>query len=64
MKSDLIDLTLQKHHQTDKAILASDDGDEDNAVWIPLSMIEVEEKKDGIVEITIPEWKAKQLGLI
>ena len=34
MKSDLVDLELRIHHETAKAILASDTGDKDKAVWI------------------------------
>ena len=63
-KSDLIDLTLQKHHETPKAILVSDDGDKNRAVWLPLSQVEVVEKGQGIVEVTVPEWLAKDKGLI
>ena len=63
-KSDLIDLTLQRHHETPKAILVSDDGDKDKAVWLPLSQVEVVEKGQGIVEVTVPEWLAKDKGLI
>ena len=33
-KSDLIDVTVQLHHETAKAVLVSDDGDRDKAVWI------------------------------
>lgn len=64
-KSDLIDVTVSLHHQTEKAILVSDDGDEKKAVWLPLSQIEVTEtKKSGIVEVALPEWLAEKKGLI
>lgn len=63
-KSDLVDIAVQVHHRTDKAILVSDDGDRDKAVWLPLSQIEIEERAKGIVEVTLPEWLAMDKGLI
>lgn len=64
MKSDLVDLTMQLHHRTERAILASDDGDKEKAVWLPLSQIEVLTKENGIVEVTMPEWLAVEKGLV
>lgn len=64
MKSDLIDVMVQKHAETPKAILVSDDGDEKKAVWIPLSQCEIEPKGKGTFELTLPEWLAQDKGLI
>lgn len=70
MKSDLVDITVQMHVETEKAILVSDDGDKDNAVWLPKSQVEVEfhpsmkERGNGIATITLPEWLAKDKGMI
>ena len=63
MKSDLLDVTMQLHYRTDRAILVSDDGDKENAVWLPLSQVEVLPKNDGMVEVTMPEWLAVEKGL-
>lgn len=63
-KSDLIDVTMQLHHETDKAVLVSDDGDKSGAVWLPLSQCEVERKPNGIVIVTLPEWLATAKGLV
>lgn len=63
-KSDLLDITVQLHHETAKAILVSDDGNKDNAVWLPLSQCEVERKSGGIVIVTLPEWLATDKGLV
>ena len=64
-RSDLIDLTLRLHHRTERAILVSDDDDRENAVWVPLSQVEVEETgKTGIVVVTMPEWLAEDKGLL
>ena len=60
----LIDITMQLHHETQRAVLVSDDGDESKAKWLPKSLIEIQPLKDGMVEITLPEWKAKMEGLI
>jgi hypothetical protein len=63
-KSDLVDLTMQLHQETARAVLVSDDGDRDNAVWVPLSHCEIERKASGIVIVTMPEWLALDKGLI
>ena len=62
--SDLCDVTVRVHHTTERAVLVSDDGDPEKAVWLPLSQVEVETKANGIAEITLPEWLAKERGLI
>lgn len=63
MKSDVIDLTVQLHHETEKAVLVSDTADPKDAVWIARSLIEIE--PDGATHtITLPEWLAKEKGLI
>ena len=66
MKSDLVDVTVQKHAETARAILVSDDGDKAKAVWIPLSQCEIEPVKGSAdtFTLTIPEWLAQDKGLI
>ena len=70
MKSDLVDVTVQMHAATERAVLVSDDGDQNKAVWIPLSQCEVtfdpsmKERNKGIATLTLPEWLAKDKGLI
>lgn len=63
-KSDLVDLTMQLHAETAKAIRVSDDGDDKKAVWLPLSQVEIERKAKGIVIVTLPEWLAIDKGLV
>lgn len=63
-KSDLIDVTVRLHHETARAILVSDDGDRDKAVWLPLSQVEIERQDKDIVVVTLPEWLALDKGLI
>lgn len=64
VKSTLVDIAVQVHHQTEKAILVSDDGDKEKAVWVPLSQCEVEHGKRGTATLTLPEWMALDKGLI
>lgn len=61
MRSNLIDCAVQLHHETEKAWLVSDTGERDKAVWIPKSQAEFDEA-DGT--LTLPEWLAKDKGLI
>lgn len=60
-KSNIIDLHVHIHHKTEKAVLVSDDGDEENAVWLPLSQVELEPRERTV---TLPEWLAQDKGLI
>ncbi|MGY6709748.1 MAG: hypothetical protein ACXIVF_15620 [Rhizobiaceae bacterium] len=64
MKSDLVDLTMQMHAMTERAIRVSLDGDDGKAVWLPLSQVEVLRRPRGMVEITCPEHMALEKGLI
>jgi hypothetical protein len=64
MKSDIIDIAVQVHHATERAVLVSDDGDRDNAVWLPLSQVEIERGDRGQAVVTLPEWLAKERGLV
>jgi len=74
----LHDLAMALHYDTGKALLVSETGEEANAIWLPRSQVECVPtdktvdavKKDGqivalpLVTITIPEWLAKDKGLI
>ena len=64
MKSDLIDLEMCLYYQTEKAILVSDDGDWENAVWLPKSLIEFEKNGDGFVTVTMREQLAIDKRLV
>lgn len=82
--SDLHDLTLVFHYETQSgspntgALLASIDGDESKAVWLPKSLIEFKPTGDYVtghrkngqavrlvaVTVTLPEWLAVKNGLL
>ena len=64
MKSDIIDIDGAIEARTEKAILFHT-GDKEQATWLPLSQIEVDETGiPGIVTITLPEQLATEKGLI
>ena len=64
-KSDLIDVSVQLHHETPKAWLVSDDGVADHGVWIPKTQAEMEPSKtSGVYTLTLPEWLATDKRLI
>lgn len=64
-KSDLVDVAMIRHAETDKAILVSETGERETAVWLPKSQIEIEnDGQKNFVTITMPERLALDKGLI
>lgn len=63
MKSNLVDLEVRLHHETEKALLVSTSGDRDDAVWVPKSAVEFE---GGLTRgtLTLPEALAIEKGLM
>lgn len=68
MRSDLVDLLLFEHHRTVAAVLVSDTGLEKDAVWLPLSQVEIEPSPSHAqgreVTVTLPQWLAQEKELI
>ncbi|WP_299480996.1 hypothetical protein [uncultured Paracoccus sp.] len=64
MKSDLVDVTVALHAITERAIKVSPLGESKDAVWIPISQVEVVKRPGGNAEITMPEWLAIEKGLV
>lgn len=61
----MTDVEMYIHQQTDRAILASDTGDVEDAVWLPLPLVEVAPIAGRVsVTVTIPDWLAQREGLI
>lgn len=63
---------LYVHHDTDGAWLVSEDGDADDAFWLPKSQVRTDERnhlKNGrglserAYEFDIPDWLATERGL-
>lgn len=77
VRSNLVDLTLALHHETDKAIRVSRDGDDGKALWLPKSKLEAFERlpagafkqarpgaaKVAVARVTMPAWLARKTGL-
>lgn len=57
--SDLVDIALQVHHETERAYLVSSDGNREEAVWLPKSQCDqTKALGKGAFEFTMPEWLA------
>ena len=64
MKSNIIDIDVEVTARTDKAVLVRT-GIKEQAVWLPLSQIEITPTGFGGIEtVTMPEWLAQEKGLI
>ena len=63
-RSNLVDLELYLHHETEKAVLVSDAGDREKAVWLPKSVIEIWERSRSVISVTVPEQLAIEKGLV
>ncbi len=62
--SDLVDLECMLHHETERAVLGSLDGERAGAVWLPRSQVEIRIVKPGFAEIALPERLAIAKGLV
>jgi hypothetical protein len=60
----LCDIQGYIHVETEKAVLFSENDAKEEAVWLPKSQIEIEKVRGSIVEVTMPEWLAKDKELI
>jgi hypothetical protein len=58
-RDEFVELTGEIRHETDLAVLFFDGETE---VWLPRSQIEIDGR--GLVTVTVPEWLAKDKGLI
>lgn len=60
---ELYDASFKLYHETDAAILVSDD-DGETKHWLPKSQIEFEHRPGGIVEVTMPLWLAREKEIV
>jgi hypothetical protein len=65
-EAEKIEVSVIFKHNTDNAILVSDG---DNDIWLPLSQIECDEDLSAFepgddIELLMPEWLAKEKGII
>lgn len=65
-KREIIDIAGCLYAETEKAILFSDTADKKDAVWLPKSQIEFTHDggEERFITVTLPEWLAKDKGLI
>lgn len=66
MKSNIVDLELIWHHETEKALLVTAD-EEAEPVWLPKSQIEIEEGerlRGFLIVISMPEPLAVEKELV
>jgi len=66
--SDLVDVTVYLMHDNPdkKAIAVCDPAKAGKApwIWLPRSQIEYVKQEPGVVIVTLPEWLAKDKGLV
>lgn len=63
MKSDLVDIQAEILTETDKAVRVENLKAE--SIWLPKSQIEIERRTgSGGVLLTMPDWLAREKGLI
>lgn len=63
-KSDIIDVEVTVHWETEKAYLISSSGLNCEAEWVPKSRVEMEHKGGNLYEVTLPEGLAVALGIV
>ena len=56
-----IEVTVDIVRETEKALLINDGTQE---VWLPKSQITWTLRRDGMLDISMPEWLAEEKGLI
>lgn len=62
-RSNVIDIDVEVTARTDRAVLVHT-GNKEEAVWLPLSQIEISPTGVGGIEtVTVPEWLADEKGL-
>lgn len=64
MRSDLVDIDVRVHARTTRGILVSSTGSSDDAVWLPLSEVEVLDLPRGRVILTLPQGLAEDRRLV
>ena len=62
--SEIVDVEMQLHHETPKAILCSTNGDRGKAVWLAKSLVEYVTQHHNVITVTMPQWVAFEKGLI
>jgi hypothetical protein len=65
VRSDLVDFTFLLRDEKPLALAVSQtEGSQAKWIWLPKSKIEFVLKGKGLVEVTMPQWLAREKGLI
>ena len=64
MKSNLEDIEVHMHAQTEKAVRVSVDGNDEHAAWVPKSLCEIEHKRGRIWVLTAEQNLLEEKGLV
>lgn len=62
-QSQLLDIEVTIHRETEKAIKVSSADAVSDEVWLPLSQVEINTRHGDSAEITLPRWLAEERGL-
>lgn len=65
-RSDVYDVELVYHYETERAYKVSEGGDEGAAVWLPKSQVECDEPDPGVGQVigfAVPAWLLEEKGL-
>ena len=62
-EDDVVEFDVTLHRETDMAVCISDDGDPNNAQWVPKSLVRLEKVGVGLTA-TMPEWLAIEKGFM
>lgn len=65
VRSNLVDVLVMLRDERPLAIAVTQmQGAGAKWIWLPKSKIEFEKRSGGVVEVTLPEWLAKDKGLV
>lgn len=59
---ELVDVEMYKHAETANAVFVSTTGKRGDAMWLPLSLVEIAPKGAHFI-VTMPDWLAIDRGL-
>lgn len=64
-RSDIVEINVFVRHRTERGALVQSAYTAREPVWVPLSLVEIDENDDGKTHrLHIPEWLAIQKGLV
>lgn len=61
-KHDIVEVSCQKKHETERAILVLNLKEKN--VWLPKSQVQIDDQKNGMIDLQMPEWLAVEAELV